>query len=63
VCWPFVELPNSTPMGRDPATPDWVQHIAFEVDSVADLEAAKTRLEAAGIAVIGITDHTIFKTI
>jgi len=50
-------------MGRDPATPDWVQHIAFEVDSVADLEAAKTRLEAAGIAVIGITDHTIFKTI
>jgi catechol 2,3-dioxygenase-like lactoylglutathione lyase family enzyme len=59
----FFELPNSPPMGRDTATPEWVQHIAFEVGSVADLEAAKARLEAAGIAVVGITDHTIFKSI
>lgn len=59
----FFELPNSPEMGRDPNTPDWVQHIALEVDSMEVLEAAKKRLEAAGIDVLGITDHTIFKSI
>ena len=59
----FFELPTRAPMGRDPNTPDWVQHIAFEVDSVDTLLATKARLEADGIAVIGPTDHTIFKSI
>jgi catechol 2,3-dioxygenase-like lactoylglutathione lyase family enzyme len=59
----FFEIPNSPPMGRDTNTPDWVQHIAFEVDSVATLEATKARLEAAGVPVIGVTDHAIFKSI
>ncbi|MDM7949089.1 VOC family protein [Hydrogenophaga sp.] len=59
----FFELPNSPEMGRDPNTPEWVQHIALEVESVQVLETAKARLEAAGIPVIGITDHTIFKSI
>lgn len=59
----FFELPNSPAMGRDPNTPDWVQHIALEVDSVDELEAAKARLQAGGIDVIGVTDHTIFKSI
>ena len=59
----FFELPNSPEMGRDPNTPEWVQHIALQVDSVEVLESAKARLEAAGIPVIGITDHTIFKSI
>lgn len=59
----FFEIPNSPPMGRDPNTPDWVQHIAFKVESEAVLVEAKTRLEAAGIPVVGITDHTIFKSI
>ena len=59
----FFELPNAPPMGRDSNTPDWVQHIAFKVDSLATLEAAKQRLEAAGIAVVGPTEHTIFKSI
>lgn len=59
----FFEIPNSPPMGRDENTPDWVQHIAFQVDSVQTLEATKQRLEAAGIPVVGITDHTIFKSI
>jgi lactoylglutathione lyase len=30
----FFELPNAPEMGRDPNTPDWVQHIALEVDTV-----------------------------
>ncbi|MFN4102907.1 MAG: VOC family protein [Tepidimonas sp.] len=59
----FFELPHSPAMGRDPNTPEWVQHIAFKVDSVQTLEQTKARLEAAGIPVVGITDHTIFKSI
>ncbi|MEO3692724.1 VOC family protein [Roseateles paludis] len=59
----FFELPNSPPMGRDPNTPEWVQHIAFKVDSLATLEATRQRLMAAGIEVIGPTDHTIFQSI
>ncbi len=59
----FFELPACAPMGRDPNTPEWVQHIAFKVDSMATLEATKAKLEASGIEVIGPTDHTIFKSI
>ena len=59
----FFELPNSPGMGKDPNTPDWVQHIAFKVDSVKTLEATKKRLQAAGLDVVGPTDHTIFKSI
>jgi catechol-2,3-dioxygenase len=59
----FFELPNSPAMGRDEATPAWVQHLAFKVGSLQELEATKAKLEAAGIEVIGITDHTIFKSI
>lgn len=59
----FFELPNSPDMGRDTNTPEWVQHIAFKVDSVQTLEETKARLQAAGIEVIGVTDHTIFKSI
>ena len=59
----FFELPNSPPMGRDGATPEWVQHIAFKVGSLDELMAAKARLEAAGIEVVGPTEHTIFKSI
>jgi catechol 2,3-dioxygenase-like lactoylglutathione lyase family enzyme len=59
----FFELPNSPPMGRDENTPGWVQHIAFKVGSVDELVRTKARLEAAGIDVIGPTDHTIFQSI
>jgi catechol-2,3-dioxygenase len=59
----FFELPNSPEMGRDTNTPEWVQHIAFQVDSVQDLEEAKARLQANGVDVIGPTNHTIFKSI
>lgn len=59
----FFELPNSPPMGRDTNTPDWVQHLAMKVDSIDTLLQTKARLEADGIAVVGPTDHTIFKSI
>lgn len=59
----FFELPNSPEMGKDPNTPAWVQHLALEVDSMEDLLQTKARLEQDGIAVIGPTNHTIFKSI
>lgn len=59
----FFELPNSPEMGKDPNTPEWVQHLALEVASLDDLLAAKARLQADDIEVIGPTDHTIFKSI
>jgi lactoylglutathione lyase len=59
----FFELPNAPEMGRDENTPAWVQHMAFEVDSMEALLAAKAKLEANGVEVLGPTNHTIFKSI
>ena len=59
----FFELPNSPPMGRDENTPAWVQHLALKVATVDELVQTKARLEAAGIEVIGPTNHTIFMSI
>lgn len=59
----FFEIPNSPEMGRDENTPAWVQHIAFEVEDQAAMMRAKAKAEAAGLEVVGPTDHTIFKSI
>jgi len=59
----FFEIPNSPAMGKDPNTPTWVQHIAFKVEDIDALLAAKKRLEAAGIDVLGPVNHTIFESI
>ena len=59
----FFELPTRPEMGRDENTPAWVQHLALKVDSLDTLVKTKERLEAAGIEVLGPTEHTIFKSI
>lgn len=59
----FFELPNSPRMGRDLNTPEWVQHIAFEVTSMDELLAAKAKLQSNGIDVLGPTNHGIFQSI
>ncbi len=59
----FFELPNQPEMGRDPNTPEWVQHIAFEVPDLDSLAAAKAHIEAQGIDVLGPTFHGIFRSI
>ena len=59
----FFELPEQPEMGRDENTPIWVQHIALKVDSIEDLLAAKVRLQAHDIDVLGPTNHGIFKSI
>jgi catechol 2,3-dioxygenase-like lactoylglutathione lyase family enzyme len=59
----FFELPNRPEMGKDPNTPQWVQHLAFRVPDEDALLAAKAHVEAQGIDVLGPTHHGIFKSI
>jgi glyoxylase I family protein len=59
----FFELPNQPDMSRDPNTPEWVQHIAFELKDRETLLAAKAHLEANGVDVLGPTYHGIFRSI
>ncbi len=59
----FFELPDSPEMGRDINTPEWVQHIAFEVTDMESLLNTKLKVEAAGLEVLGPIDHGIFKSI
>ena len=59
----FFELPTRPRMGRDENTPAWTQHLALQVESIDVLMTAKARLEAAGIDVIGPTDHALFQSI
>ena len=59
----FFELPEEPPMGRDLNTPEWVQHIAFNVGDMATLEKKQAELDAAGIDYLGPTDHTICQSI
>lgn len=59
----FFELPTKPKMGRDENTPEWVQHIAFKVQDMDTLHAYKEHLEANGVEVLGVTDHSVFHSI
>lgn len=59
----FFDLGDDRASLPSPNTPAWVQHLALRVASVAELEAVQARLEAAGVTVLGVTDHHIFKSI
>lgn len=59
----FFEITGAADLGRDENTPKWVQHIAFQVESLEKLIEAKTELEQKGIEVLGVTDHSIIKSI
>jgi catechol 2,3-dioxygenase-like lactoylglutathione lyase family enzyme len=59
----FFELPNSPRMDRDHNTPEWVQHIAFEVASREELLEAKAKILSLGLDVLGPVDHGIFDSI
>ena len=59
----FFELPTKPEMGKDPNTPEWVQHIAFKVKNRKKLLKFKKHLEDNGIEVLGVTDHSIFHSI
>jgi len=59
----FFELPTKPEMGRDLNTPIWCQHIAYKVKDRATLIAFKEHLEANGVEVLGVTDHSLFHSI
>src|SRR6188768_1993972 len=59
----FFDLGDDVVAAPSPNTPAWVNHIALQVESLAALREAKARLEAAGIEVLGITDHHIIESI
>src|SRR3954464_3841741 len=59
----FFDLGDDQAAEPSANTPKWVNHISFRVDKVQDLHDMKERLEAAGVEVLGITDHHIFHSI
>lgn len=59
----FFEVPCSPPAQKDPNTPEWVQHLALEVESEKVLLDTKQKLEAAGVKVVGVTDHGFCESI
>jgi glyoxylase I family protein len=59
----FFDLGDDEAALPSPNTPQWVNHIAFRVNTLGELEAMKARLQAHGIEVLGVTDHHVFKSI
>ena len=59
----FFDVASSAEEKEDPATPWWVKHIAFETDGMDQLQAAKARLEAHGVQVLGPKDHHFCQSI
>jgi len=62
-CLAFFDLLDDVGYTPDPDTPEWVNHLALNVEKREDLLSAKERLEANGIEVLGIVDHKIFDSI
>lgn len=56
----FFEVPKDPGNMKDPESPDWIQHFAFEVADVPTLLQAKQDLEAKGLSVVGPTNHDDF---
>jgi glyoxylase I family protein len=50
-------------MDRDRNTPEWVQHIAFELPDMKALDAAKVHIEGQGIDVTGPVFHGVFQSL
>jgi glyoxylase I family protein len=59
----FFDLGDSQAALPSPNTPAWVNHVALKVDSLDALESAKARLQAAGVEVLGVTDHGFVRSI
>lgn len=59
----FFDLGDDQAALPSPNTPAWVNHLALKVGSLEKLDSAKARLEAAGIDVIGVTDHGFLRSV
>jgi catechol-2,3-dioxygenase len=58
----FFDVATAPEEGPE-VTPWWVKHIAFETDGMAQLLAAKARLEKHGVQVLGPKDHDMCQSI
>lgn len=56
----FFECPDAPGEMKDMASPAWIQHFAFEVESPQLLHQAKAELEELGMQVLGPVDHDGF---
>ena len=59
----FFDLGDNEAAVPSPNTPPWVNHLALRMDTIEEVIDAKKRLEAAGVEVIGITDHGFIHSI
>ncbi len=59
----FFDLGDDTAAAPSPNTPAWVNHLALRVESIEALQTARARLQAAGVEVLGPTDHHIIQSI
>jgi glyoxylase I family protein len=62
-CIAFFDLGDGQAAEPSPNTAPWVNHLALRVDSLGELETAMAKLRAAGVDVLGITDHGPIKSI
>jgi glyoxylase I family protein len=59
----FFDLGDNVKADPSPNTPAWVNHLALELGTEDELQAAKKRLQDAGVEVLGVTDHEIIHSI
>lgn len=59
----FFDLGDNQAAMPSPNTPAWVTHFAMKVESQEVLERYKQRLQAAGVEVLGVTDHGFVRSI
>ncbi|SDR35193.1 Catechol 2,3-dioxygenase [Rhizobiales bacterium GAS191] len=59
----FFDLGDNVKAEPSPNTPAWVNHLALAVADRDELRRAKDKLEAAGIPVLGVTDHHFIESI
>lgn len=59
----FFDLGDEQVPLPSPNTPDWVMHLALEVDSIEKLMMIKARLEQSGVVVKGVIDHEFIKSV
>jgi len=59
----FFDLGRGEMPEPSPNTPDWVQHLALEVDSVEDVARMRDRLQEAGVETTDTVDHGFIKSV
>ena len=59
----FFDLGDDVLAEPSPNTPRWINHIAFRLNTVYELDDMKKRLQAHGVEVVGVTDHHICRSI